>query len=607
MTPRSGGDKALVKTLGTDAESGYTDGLFGSSYQRGVSTVFQCMEHVYSIGSTLGKGTAGTVRVVKQIGSGRLYACKTIPTGDSKCAVREIQGEVDAMTRAAGHANIVALHEVVEGREATHLVLDLCSGGDLYGYLSASHGRLETTTAFIFWQVADALAHCHARGVVHGDVKPENILLLQPTESSGESQRPPLVKLADFGSAACLEPGGQAVGLVGSAQYVAPEVARKQPYGAAADMWSLGISIFGALTGRFPFGKMDGLLHGEKSSDPSQRWSQISPDAKDLMHSLLQMDPSKRPSAAEVLRHPWIVNHHPPAVFRAPGTSLRLEIEGLPCPIPTESTAARSNRQQVSVAHLFDQHQTERPRNSGQPAGPSRAATKGSFPAVPTLNPRDERQREQHLVWLETCRADRGDPGHFEKSGLLASNSPSGMSVERTQQHRAEMPPPLTPVQRGPRLSLAEGSKRPKRSLLASAPTSIAEASGRDHWISEGGSSGQGKLTPLLTSSCELMSRLSPGFLARNFLPYPDLVPPGLTTEAVATSPEAVAPVCECPLPETPHSAETSLEGDVSSPTSVTTWPVSRKRQRDRLASAEGRGQARGPWRVESEREGERS
>eukprot|EP00271_Cylindrocystis_brebissonii_P000183 TRINITY_DN1021_c0_g2_i2.p1 TRINITY_DN1021_c0_g2~~TRINITY_DN1021_c0_g2_i2.p1 ORF type:complete len:885 (-),score=82.46 TRINITY_DN1021_c0_g2_i2:1001-3655(-) len=276
----------------------------------------QGLEYSYSRGVTLRNDGICSLQLVEHVETNLVYACKSVST-ETQEAVREVEVEVDAMTRVARHLNIVTLHEVFKEREATHLVMDLCPGGDVCDYLLGNQSRPESTTAFIFWQVAQALAHCHARRVVHRDVKPEKMLVASVTKD-WHGQRRMLVKLGGFNTAVCLRPGERAAGVVGSAAYLAPEVCQRQPYGCEADMWSFGVSLFCALAGYFPFPKVD--LSSEAAwNGPTARpkykprvWSTISDEALDLVQSLLLVDPSARMTAEAVLRHPWITQHRPP-------------------------------------------------------------------------------------------------------------------------------------------------------------------------------------------------------------------------------------------------------------------------------------------------------
>eukprot|EP00271_Cylindrocystis_brebissonii_P017886 TRINITY_DN4861_c0_g1_i1.p1 TRINITY_DN4861_c0_g1~~TRINITY_DN4861_c0_g1_i1.p1 ORF type:complete len:682 (+),score=69.52 TRINITY_DN4861_c0_g1_i1:370-2415(+) len=283
----------------------------------------------YSLGPTLGQGSSGVVRMAEHVESGKLFACKTVFTDrlERQMAVAELKAEIDAMKRVTGHANVVELHGLYEEADALHIVMDLCSGGDLYDYFTKNPDLSETELAFIFWQSAQAIRHCHAQGIVHRDVKPENLLVAQMVRD-GTRIRRPVVKLTDFGQALRLNPGEKASGLAGSPTYVAPEILRGLPYGTEVDMWSLGVTLFAALSGRMPFPRMptEELLANAPITEPEYpdfAWDNVSPEAKDLCQSVLQVNPFMRASAEQFLQHPWILKYAPVEEKKKPARPMR--------------------------------------------------------------------------------------------------------------------------------------------------------------------------------------------------------------------------------------------------------------------------------------------
>ncbi|CAA0809432.1 Phosphoenolpyruvate carboxylase kinase 1 [Striga hermonthica] len=149
----------------------------------------------------------------------------------------------------------------------------------------------------------EAVAHIHDRGVAHRDIKPDNILFNSYDE----------LKLADFGSAECFANSGLMSGIVGTPYYVAPEVVAGMEYGEKVDVWSAGVILYIMLSGIPPF-------YGESARDifeavlranlrfPRAVFGSISPDAKDLLRRMLCKDVSRRFSADQVLRHPWMTS-----------------------------------------------------------------------------------------------------------------------------------------------------------------------------------------------------------------------------------------------------------------------------------------------------------
>eukprot|EP00271_Cylindrocystis_brebissonii_P004804 TRINITY_DN16712_c0_g1_i1.p1 TRINITY_DN16712_c0_g1~~TRINITY_DN16712_c0_g1_i1.p1 ORF type:complete len:683 (+),score=102.30 TRINITY_DN16712_c0_g1_i1:566-2614(+) len=269
----------------------------------------------YSLGPQLGEGFSGIVRLAEDLDTGELVACKSIPVEKLKhdSALKDLRAEIRAMQRVAGHPNVVELKGTYEDKASVHLLLDLCKGGDVFDYL-ANHRRLEEAEiAKIFWQVTGALRHCHALGIVHRDVKPENLLISSMLRGPDGVNRP-LVKLADFGLAARMHPGQPLTGLAGSPVYVAPEILRRKLYGSEVDMWSLGVALYVALSGFMPYWGRDNkeILSCILRREPdytNKPWPSISKEAKDLVRSLLVVDPRGRLTARSVLHHPWMTMH----------------------------------------------------------------------------------------------------------------------------------------------------------------------------------------------------------------------------------------------------------------------------------------------------------
>ena len=178
-------------------------------------------------------------------------------------------------------------------------------------------------------QVAEALQHLHGRGVVHRDVKPENLLLADRSEGA-------LVKLCDFGLACEVEPASglqrRASILNGTVAYMAPEHLREEPHGAAVDLWSLGVVLFILLSGRHPFDPDGAAEEPElaariKAADwafgSAPCWRSVSDDGKRAVRALLEPSPERRPSASELLRLPWLQGAAPAAQLPGSHTNLR--------------------------------------------------------------------------------------------------------------------------------------------------------------------------------------------------------------------------------------------------------------------------------------------
>uniref|UniRef100_A0ACD5YMS9 Uncharacterized protein n=1 Tax=Avena sativa TaxID=4498 RepID=A0ACD5YMS9_AVESA len=261
----------------------------------------------YELGPLLGRGTFAKVYLAHPVAGGEPVAVKVI----DKAEVLGIPGmaprvlrEVAAMRRLR-HPGVLRLHEVLATRSRIYLVMELAPRGDLQSALAANRkGFPERTARRIFVQLASALAHCHARGVTHRDVKPQNILL----DANGA------LKVSDFGLSAALVVPGSADALLltacGTPAYAAPEVLCRKAYdGAKADAWSCGVVLFVLLAGRLPFDDANIVemcrkaLRREYELPPC-----VSPPARRLVHRLLDPNPATR-MAIETLSasHPWFV------------------------------------------------------------------------------------------------------------------------------------------------------------------------------------------------------------------------------------------------------------------------------------------------------------
>ncbi|XP_020573872.1 calcium-dependent protein kinase 1-like [Phalaenopsis equestris] len=253
----------------------------------------------------LGRGQFGVTYLITHRETGESFACKTIATrrlmnGEM---VEDVRREVQIMHHLTGHRNIVELKGAYEDRQSVNLIMELCEGGELFDRIVERGYYSERAAALLCREIITVVHDCHSLGVMHRDLKPENFLFLSKDEDS------PL-KATDFGLSVFFKPGDTFSDLVGSAYYVAPEVLRRH-YGVEADIWSAGVILYILLTGVPPFwaeneqGVFEAILQGHVDyiSDP---WPSISTDAKELVSSMLQIDPKDRPSAAEILKHPWI-------------------------------------------------------------------------------------------------------------------------------------------------------------------------------------------------------------------------------------------------------------------------------------------------------------
>ncbi|KAJ4850443.1 Calcium-dependent protein kinase 33 [Turnera subulata] len=260
---------------------------------------------IYGLDKELGRGQFGVTYLCTEKRTGIKYACKSISRSKlvTKKDMEDVRREVLMLQHLTGQPNIVEFKGAYEDRQNLHLVMELCSGGELFDRIIAKGSYSEREAAGIIRQIVNVVHVCHFMGVMHRDLKPENFLLASKAEDS------PL-KATDFGLSVFIEEGKVYKDIVGSAYYVAPEVLRKS-YGREIDVWSAGIILYILLSGFPPFwaetekGIFEAILQGNLDLTASP-WPKISNSAKDLVKKMLTKDPSRRITAAQALEHPWM-------------------------------------------------------------------------------------------------------------------------------------------------------------------------------------------------------------------------------------------------------------------------------------------------------------
>ncbi|KAK6131322.1 hypothetical protein DH2020_034925 [Rehmannia glutinosa] len=246
---------------------------------------------MYDLDRELGRGQFGITYLCTEKSTGLKYACKSISKRKlvTDKDITDVRREIIILQHLTGQPNIVEFKGAYEDKKNLHLVMELCSGGELFDRITAKGSYSEKEAARIGRQIVNVVHVCHFMGVMHRDLKPENFLMVSRDDSS------PL-KATDFGLSVFIETGKVYKDIVGSAYYVAPEVLRRN-YGKEIDVWSAGVILYILLSGFPPF-------WAGKSSIVS--WPSISNGAKDLIKRMLTIDPKRRITAADALEHPWL-------------------------------------------------------------------------------------------------------------------------------------------------------------------------------------------------------------------------------------------------------------------------------------------------------------
>ncbi|XP_052191214.1 phosphoenolpyruvate carboxylase kinase 1-like [Diospyros lotus] len=265
----------------------------------------EALNRDYRVCEEIGRGRFGIVYRCYEAGSGESFAVKSIEKrliADDSIDRQCLYNEAKIMQLLSPNPNIVEIFHLYEDECHLHIVLELCSSSDLFHRLAERVFSEEEAVA-VMLPLMEAIAHCHRRGVAHRDIKPDNVLFDQWGR----------LKLADFGSAECFKEGELMSGIVGTPYYVAPEVLAGRDYNEKVDVWSAGVVLYIMLAGIPPF-------YGDSAAEifesvlranlrfPSRIFHSVSPTAKDLLRRMLCKDVSRRFSAEQVLRHPWMTS-----------------------------------------------------------------------------------------------------------------------------------------------------------------------------------------------------------------------------------------------------------------------------------------------------------
>ncbi|XP_036215332.1 phosphorylase b kinase gamma catalytic chain, skeletal muscle/heart isoform isoform X3 [Bactrocera oleae] len=262
----------------------------------------------------LGRGISSTVRRCIEKETGKEFAAKIIDLGAATEAgdtnpyhmLEATRQEISILRQVMGHPYIIDLQDVFESDAFVFLVFELCPKGELFDYLTSVVTLSEKKTRTIMRQIFEGVEYIHAKNIVHRDLKPENILL-------DENHN---VKITDFGFARQLKGDEKLADLCGTPGYLAPETLKcnmfegSPGYSKEVDIWACGVIMFTLLVGCPPFWHrkqmvmLRNIMEG-KYSFTSPEWADISEDPKDLIRKCLVVDPAKRITVKEVLKHPF--------------------------------------------------------------------------------------------------------------------------------------------------------------------------------------------------------------------------------------------------------------------------------------------------------------
>ncbi|CAI5736214.1 unnamed protein product [Peronospora destructor] len=308
------------------------------------------VKHKWQLFDQIGSGAFGTVCLGMHEETGEVAAVKIVllENPDKGRSYPELEREISALKLVkvlGGHSSIIDLRDAyVEGCKM-FMITELARGGDLFEQVVTYGSLSETKVQQVSREMASALSFLHRHGLVHKDIKPENVLLSARTVNHNDSSNyrrnksTSLIKLADFGSAG---PAGMVTSLedIGTAAYLPPELLTSGICTSACDMWALGCVLYIMLCGSHPF-DLDGMspdhvvehrVKTEPITFAFSAWDNVSPDAKDIICKLLEKDPGLRLTADEMLQHPWVIANAETAAAASLHRPLPL-LAGQPIPI----------------------------------------------------------------------------------------------------------------------------------------------------------------------------------------------------------------------------------------------------------------------------------
>ncbi|KAK9236208.1 Ca/Cm-dependent protein kinase B [Lipomyces kononenkoae] len=267
----------------------------------------------YRTGKVLGQGSYSVVKEAVHIDTGQKFAAKIINKRLMAGREKLVRNEISVLKKiSAGHRNILTLSDFFETSNNLYLITDIAYGGELFDRILNKGSYYESDAVALVRCITSAVCYLHSHGIVHRDLKPENLLFRTADDNSD-------LLIADFGLSRIIEEEQFNIlkTTCGTPGYMAPEMVKKTGHGKPVDIWAIGVITYFLLCGYTPFDRdttaeeMKAVLNGEFDFEPEEYWADISDNAKDFIRHLLVVDPERRLTAEECLRHPFLFQEAP--------------------------------------------------------------------------------------------------------------------------------------------------------------------------------------------------------------------------------------------------------------------------------------------------------
>jgi len=318
----------------------------------------------YELCEEIGRGSYSICRRCVHRGTRVEYAVKIVDRSKRDC-----EEEVQILLRYGQHPNIISLRDMFEEEDKVYLVFELMRGGELLDKILRQKFFSEREARAVMEKVTNVVKYLHQNGVVHRDLKPSNILY------ADDSGNPDTIRICDFGFSKQLRAdNGMLMTPCYTANYVAPEVLKKQGYDAACDVWSLGVLLFTMLAGETPFASgpedspediLQRIGKGQYDMN-SGNWLSVSDLAKDMVTRMLDVNPGKRLTTRQILSHNWMTSRNQPTT-----NLLRQDSQHLKAAVSATFQALRNQSPlaptigNIGQSELARRRRRSKPKNEG--------------------------------------------------------------------------------------------------------------------------------------------------------------------------------------------------------------------------------------------------